>query len=182
MGLLILGVLLWSAAHLLKRLAPRVRQGWGAAGKPLMALMVLISVVLMTLGYQQASGPVWWGRQTPWVGINNLLVYLGFYVIAGSLIGARVAGVIRHPQLTALKAWAVAHLMVNGDLPSLILFGGLLAWAVIEVIVINRQDGKPPLAKPAHSLARELGAVVITLLVYAGVSYVHAFLGYPVHG
>lgn len=182
MGLLILGVLLWSAAHLLKRLAPGLRQALGAAGKPAMALLVVVSVVLMTLGYQQASGPIWWGRHTPWVGVNNLLVYLGFYVIAGSLIGARVAGVIRHPQLTAVKAWAVAHIMVNGDLPSLVLFGGLLAWAVIEVIVINRQDGKPPLVKPAPSLAREMGAVVITLLIYAGVSYVHAFLGYPVHG
>ena len=47
---------------------------------------------------------------------------------------------MRHPQLTAVKIWAVAHLLVNGDLASLVLFGGLLAWAVVEVIVINRSE------------------------------------------
>ena len=48
-----------------------------------MAVLLVASVVLMTLGYQQASTTVWWGRQTPWVGVNNVLVYLGFYFIAG---------------------------------------------------------------------------------------------------
>ena len=58
-------------------------------------------------------------------------------------MGARVVGVIRHPQLTAVKLWAVAHLLVNGDSASLLLFGGLLVWAVLEVVIINKQDGKP---------------------------------------
>lgn len=176
------GVLLWSAAHLFKRVAPRARAGLGNAGRPLMALLLLASVVMMTVGYQQASTTVWWGRQTPWVGVNNVLVYLGFYFIAGSQVGARVAGVIRHPQLTAVKLWAVAHFLVNGDSASLILFGGLLLWAVLEVIIINQQDGKQPLTKPQPSLSREFAAIAITLLLYGVTAYVHGWLGYPVHG
>ena len=176
------GVLLWSGAHLFKRIAPDARARLGNAGRPLMALLLLTSVVLMTLGYQQASTTVWWGRQTAWVGVNNLLVYLGFYLIAGSQVGARVAGVIRHPQLTAVKLWAVAHLLVNGDSASLLLFGGLLVWAVLEVVIINKQDGKPQLGKPQPSLPRELAAIAITLLIYGVTAYVHGWLGYPVHG
>jgi len=84
------GVFLWSAAHLFKRVAPEARARLGNAGRPLMALLLLASVVMMTLGYQQASTTVWWGRQTAWVGANNVLVYLGFYLIAGSQVGARV--------------------------------------------------------------------------------------------
>ena len=148
MMMLTSGVLLWSGAHLFKRIAPDVRNRLGNSGRPLIALLLLGSVVLMTWGYQQADASVWWGRQTVWVGVNNLLVYLGFYCIAGSWVRARVAGVIRHPQLTAIKLWAVAHLFVNGDSRSFVLFGGLLVWSVIEVILINKNEGKLPLSKP----------------------------------
>ena len=179
---LVSGVLLWSGAHLFKRIAPEARARLGNAGRPLVALLLLVSVVMMVMGYQQAATTVWWGRQTPWVGVNNVLVYLGFYFIVGSNLGARVAGVIRHPQLTAIKLWSLAHLLVNGDSASLILFGGLLVWAVLEVVIINQQDGKPQLSKPTPSLIRELGAVAITLTLYGVVAYIHGMLGYPVHG
>ena len=78
--------------------------------------------------------------------------------------------------------WSLAHLLVNGDSASLILFGGLLVWAVLEVVIINQQDGKPQLSKPTPSLIRELGAVAITLTLYGVVAYIHGMLGYPVHG
>ena len=176
------GALLWSGAHLFKRIAPEARAGLGNTGRPLMALLLLASVVLMTLGYQQASSTVWWGRQTAWVGVNNVLVYLGFYCIAGSQVGAWVAGVIRHPQLTAVKLWALAHLLMNCDSASLLLFGSLLVWAVLEVVIINKQDGKHRLSKPQPSLPREFAAIAITLLIYGLMAYVHGWLGYPVHG
>lgn len=176
------GALLWSGAHLFKRIAPDARARLGNTGRPLVVLLLLASVVLMTLGYQQASTNMWWGRQTAWIGVNNVLVYLGFYCIAGSQVGARVAGVIRHPQLTAVKLWALAHLLVNGDSASLLLFGGLLAWSVLEVVIINKQDGKLRLSKPQPSVPREFAAIAITMLIYAATAYVHGWLGYPVHG
>ncbi len=83
MGWLGSGVLLWSLAHLLKRVAPGWRARLGSAGRPLVAVSIVLSVVLMILGYQQAEGPVWWGRQSALVGINNLLVLIGFYMISG---------------------------------------------------------------------------------------------------
>lgn len=182
MGWLGSGVLLWSLAHLLKRVAPGWRSRLGSAGRPLIAVSIVLSVVLMVLGYQQAEGPLWWGRQSALVGINNLLVLIGFYIIAGSIIGARISRFVRHPQLTAIKLWAVAHLLVNGDLASLTLFGGLLIWAVLAVILLNRQEETPVLEQAPIAWAPEVGALSAAIVVYGLVGYAHGWLGYPVHG
>ena len=182
MTLLILGVALWWAAHLFKRVAPDARAGMGNAGKGLVAVAVLASVVMMYFGYgaAKASADVWWGRNPALVGINNLLMVLAVYLYAASGTGAALARKIRHPQLTAVKTWAVAHLLVNGDLPSVILFGGLLAWAVVSVIVINRaqRDWTPPVAKPGA----EVKAVVGTVVVLVAIMLVHNWLGYQPWG
>jgi uncharacterized membrane protein len=182
MGWLGSGVLLWSLAHLLKRVAPGWRARLGSAGRPLVAVSIVLSVVLMVLGYQQAEGPLWWGRQSALVGINNLLVLIGFYMIAGSIIGARISRFIRHPQLTAIKLWAIAHLLVNGDLASLILFGGLLIWAVLTVMLINRQEKSPVQEQGSIAWLREAGALSAAIVIYGLVGYAHGWLGYPVHG
>lgn len=182
MGWLGSGVLLWSLAHLLKRVAPRWRARLGSAGRPLVAVSIVLSVVLMVLGYQQAEGPLWWGRQSALVGINNLLVLIGFYMISGSIIGARISRFIRHPQLTAIKLWAIAHLLVNGDLASLILFGGLLIWAVLTVMLINRQEKSPVQEQGSIAWLREAGALSAAIVIYGLVGYAHGWLGYPVHG
>jgi uncharacterized membrane protein len=185
MTLLILGVLLWWAAHLTKRLAPSFRASltdrMGEGSKGLFAVLILLSVVLMTLGYQRYTGTFYWGRNAALVGINNLLMVLAVYLYAASGLRTRITGIIRHPQLTGFKAWAVAHLLVNGDTASFILFGGLLAWAVVEVIVINRQTERP--APPdSYPMANEIKAIVGTIVVFAVISGVHIWLGYNPFG
>ena len=182
MGWLGSGVLLWSVAHLLKRVAPTWRSRMGRAGRPLVALSIIGSVVLMTFGYQQVDGTVWWVRQSGLVGINNLLVLVGFYIIASSLTGAHITRFVRHPQLTAIKLWAVAHLLVNGDLASLILFGGLLIWAVLAAVLINRQDDRPVREQRPIVWVREMGAFSAAIVIYGLVGFAHGMLGYPVHG
>ena len=185
MTLLILGVLLWSAAHLTKRLAPGLRAGltekMGEASKGVFAVLILLSIVLMTLGYKGYTGEVYWTRNAALVGINNLLMVLAVYLYAASGLKTRITGVIRHPQLTGFKAWAVAHLLVNGDTASFILFGGLLAWAVVEVIVINRQTERP--APPeSYPAANEVKALVGTVIVFAVIAGVHIWTGYNPFG
>jgi uncharacterized membrane protein len=182
---LILGLALWVAAHLFKRLAPDARASLGdGPAKGLVAVALLISIVLMVYGYRHADGAVFWGRSPALTGINNLLMVLAFYVFGASAAkGAKVwlGTKIRHPQLTAVKIWALAHLLVNGDVPSFVLFGGLLAWAVVEVIVINRAEG--PWAPPAQApLKKELVLLGVTVVLFAVVSGVHMWLGYPPFG
>ena len=176
MTLIILGLILWSGAHLFKRLAPEARARMGEGGKGAVALASVAAIVLMVIGYRMADGPVWWGRNSALVGINNLLMVFAFYLFAASGAKTAITRKIRHPQLTAVKVWAVAHILVNGDLPSLVLFGGLLAWAVVEVIVINRSV---PNWEPAHPVPvkKEVTAVVATLVVTVVVMVIHHWLG-----
>lgn len=175
------GVLLWSIAHLFKRLAPSTREGMGDGGKLVVTLAVFGSIALMVAGYQSATGTVWWVRQPTWELANNALMLLAFYLMAASSLKVKVTSVVRHPQLTAIKAWSVGHLLVNGDAPSVVLFGGLLAWAVISVILINRQDGKDPLPAVEVSALREILAIVASAALYFGVVQAHGYLGYPVY-
>jgi uncharacterized membrane protein len=182
MTLLILGLALWWAAHLFKRLAPDARARLGDPGKGIVAVAVLASVVMMYFGYGSAreTADVWWGRNPALVGINNLLMVLAVYLYAASGVRSALARKIRHPQLTAVKTWALAHLLVNGDLPSLVLFGGLLAWAVVSVILINRaqREWTPPVAKPGAEWKAIVGTVVVTVVVML----IHNWLGYQPWG
>jgi uncharacterized membrane protein len=174
---MILGLLLWSAAHLFKRLAPAAREGMGDRGKGLVAVAVVASVVLMVIGYRAwDSGVYFWNRSAALVGINNLLMLLAIYLYAASGMKTRITGVIRHPQLTAVKVWAVAHILANGDLESLVLFGSLLAWAVVEVILINR--AQPQWTRPAPApMGKEIGAIVGAVVVTVALGYVHVWFG-----
>lgn len=182
MLMLTLGVALWSVAHLFKRLAPAARDGMGDLGKLVVTVALIGSLVMMISGYQDASGPVWWGRQPLWVSVSNILMLYAFYMMVASSMKVRITSMVRHPQLTAIKAWSVSHLLVNGDLPSLILFGGLLGWAVVSVIIINRQDGKDAMTGGNPGWSREALAVLVSVGLYGAVAHAHAYLGYPVHG
>jgi uncharacterized membrane protein len=173
---LILGVLLWSGAHLWKRLAPASRGRMGDRGKGIVALGSLLGIVLMVIGYRTAEGPVWWGRTPATTGINNLLVLVAFYLAASSGMKTRAMRALRHPLLFGVMVWAVAHLLVNGDLPSLVLFGGLLAWAILEVVLINRAE--PLWVRPAPApIGKEIGAVVGAVVVLVVVGYIHGLIG-----
>ena len=187
MILLILGLLLWWATHLVKVLAPGQRAaavsrlGEGA-WKGLIALLTLGALALMIIGYQRAALiPVW--TPPPWLWhVNNLLMALAVFVFIAGSFASPVRRRIRHPQLTGVKIWTVAHLLVNGDLASIVLFGGLLAWAVVAVIGTNRRDGpRGPLPEATSTgLVAHIG---VSVIVFAAVVWLHGLLGpWPLPG
>lgn len=178
---LILGLALWAIAHFWKRAAPAHRAGFGDKGKGIVALTLVVAIVLMVIGYRGWDGTFYWGRSPMMTGINNLLMLFSFYLFAASGSKARITRVIRHPQLTAVIVWCVAHLLVNGDTPSFVLFGGLLVWAAAEIVVINRAE---PDWTPAHDVPvrKEVSAVIATVVVFAIVAAIHAWLGYNPFG
>ncbi len=181
MTLLVAGVLLWSFAHLFKRIAPRIRASLGMAGKGLVAIAVLLSVWMMVTGYSSVENIFYWGRNPALAGINNLLMLFAVYLMVISLVATALRRKIRNPQLTAVKVWALAHLLVNGDLASFVLFGGLLAWAVVSVILIKRQEGISNVQIQSTKVKEAL-ALLATLLAYGGIALIHLKLGYPVFG
>lgn len=176
MAILILGVALWWAAHLYKRLAPDHRARMGDAGKGAVTAALALAVILMVVGYGRADGAFFWGPSPALVGINNLLVLVAFYLFAASGMKTRVTAYTRHPMLWGFSLWAVAHLLVNGDTPSFVLFGGLLAWALTEMVVINRASPwtRPAGPFPARKEAMAAAGAVIVMLV---VGLVHGWIG-----
>lgn len=177
MILLILGLLLWVSAHLFKRMAPGPRAAMGDRGRLYATVAIFASLAMMILGYRGAETVILWYPPPFTWHINNTLMLLAVYLYAASGLKTWITTKIRHPQLTAVKTWAVAHLLVNGDLASLVLFGGLLAWAVVSVIVINRANRQWTRPAPAGA-AKEAMAVVGTLAVFAVIVAIHTWLGY----
>lgn len=175
MTLLILGLALWAVAHVFKRVAPGPRAAMGPAGKGAVALAIVASVVLMIFGYRGAETVDLWYPPTWLTHVNNLLMFLAFFFYAADGMKAGFVARMRHPQLTGFKTWAIAHLLVNGDLASVILFGGLLAWAVVTVIVINRSQPQwtPKTPKPG-AMPKAIGATLVTVVV---VMLTHNWLG-----
>lgn len=176
MALLILGLLLWSGMHLFKALAPQARTriveriGF-APYRVLFALLLVAALVLIILGWR-ATPPV--SLWLPPVGlrhVTHLLMPIAVIGFLSSRLPTDIKQVIRHPQLAGVKLWAFAHLLANGEQRSVILFGGLLAWAVAEMIVINRRDGawqKPPRVGWGRTLASAaFGLIVTALLIWA---------------
>ncbi|MEL6996787.1 MAG: NnrU family protein [Pseudomonadota bacterium] len=181
MTLLILGLILWFATHLLAIKAPAARAGLTNAvgelpSKGIMAVLTLASVVLMVKGYQGADYIELWLAPPFLTHLNNLLMLVAIFVFIAGNMPSVIRNKIRHPQLAAAKIWALAHLLVNGDVASVILFGGILAWAVIALIGTNKRDGKPPLEKKATMLGLGIHAVV-ALVAYVVVGYIHMWAG-----
>lgn len=184
---LILGLALWSAAHLFKRVAPGPRaalqEKMGDASKAIFAVALVAAVALMVIGYRGNMAPVLYTSPGWMVHLNNTLMVLAIAFFGLGHSKSRARQLFRHPQLYGFKTWAVAHLLVNGDLASVVLFGGLLAWAVFEVIVLNRAE--PRTTWRGGSLAGDIRFAVITLVVYLAVAGVHVWLGvwpFPVAG
>lgn len=175
---LVLGVALWWGAHLWKRVSPDSRARFGDRGKGIVAGLLVLSIVLMVVGYRGASGAFWWGPSPALVGINNLLVLIAFYLFAASGAKSRLGVRFRHPQLTGFSLWAFAHLLTNGDLPSLVLFGGLLAWALVEIALINRAEPHWSPSTQPIPLRKEVTTAISAVVVYFVVALIHGWLGY----
>lgn len=176
MILLTAGVALWWLAHLFKRLAPGPRAAFGDRAKGVIAVLLVVAVALMVVGYKQAEFvPVW--DPPPFLRhLNNLLMLVAFYMYAASGMKTAVTRWIRHPQLTGFAIWAVAHLLVNGDRASVVLFGGLLIWALLSMALINRAVPRPA-PPPKAPVGKEFGAVAGAVVVTGIVGLIHGWIG-----
>lgn len=184
MLLLICGILLWSLVHLSKSLAPGVRAGLSGrigdnAYKGLFSLLIVFSLVLIVLGWRGSVplpgyDPPQWGRI-----VAVALMVPALILFFASNLPTNLKRLLRHPQLTGVTMWAVAHLLSNGDRRSLVLFGGFALWCIAEIIFINRRDGAwtRPAAVP---IINDLKPVAIGIGAFALLAWVHPyFAGVP---
>ncbi|MCP4002644.1 MAG: NnrU protein [bacterium] len=176
---LLLGVLLWSGAHLLPSAGAsqraRLIERLGQAYQGLFALTILVSMGLMIFGWRSTvPSPVYgapgWSRT-----VAPILVFGALFLFAVAGLPSNFKRLVRHPQLTAVATWSVAHLVANGDLRSLVLFGGLGAWAIVAIHFINRRDGawqKPDPLPMAGEWKPLVGAIVVFGILHA----VHVYI------
>ena len=185
MALLLLGLFLFYGAHLLASvLAPRLRSWRERRGegpvKGVIALAILAGLVLIVLGWRSAV-PQGIYAPPPELRLPALvLLVIAVWLFAVASRPSALKRVLRHPQLTGLLLWCIAHLMVNGDSRSLLLFGSMGVWSVAEMLLINRRDGAyTPPAMPG--LGADIVTAVIAVALFLLLVLVHPWLaGVPV--
>lgn len=175
MDFLVIGMILWITIHLLpvsfvgirRRLVDKLGL---MPYKGLFALSILGSVTLMVLGWQSIEsitflydlGPT--GRL-----IGLVLLIIGFVLIASSKIKNNINRIIRHPELTGVSCWALAHLLMNGEQRAVILFGGFFVWAIATIFLLNKRDGTfvPPAPQLPHKSILTVAVGFVMLIVLA---------------
>jgi uncharacterized membrane protein len=135
--------------------------------KGLYALVSIVGFILIVWGYGQARqepillyAPPVWTRH-----LSALLMLPVFPLILAAYLPGRIKAALKHPMLAAVKFWALSHLIANGMLADVVLFGSFLAWAVADRISFKRRVVRPiPTAPP--SKMNDVIAVVVGLVIY----------------
>ena len=138
--------------------------------KILYALLSLVGLGLLIYGYgdYRTAGviPVWqppaWTRH-----IAFLLMLVALVLLPAAYIPSHIKAAVKHPMITAVKTWAFAHLLVRGDLGSILLFAAFLAWGVTARISMKRRGGPAPVAPPGWR--NDIIVIAVGLALYAGV-------------
>jgi uncharacterized membrane protein len=173
MPLLIVGLVLFLGVHSVAFAAPALRartiQRLGeGAWKGLYALVSLIGFVLICYGFGSARAtatvlysPPAWARHAAMVFMLPV-----FPLLLAAYLPGRIKSAAKHPMLAAVKFWAFAHLLANGSLADVLLFGGFLGWAVMDRISLKR---RPPQSVRTAPPGRwnDVIAVVAGLAIYA---------------
>jgi uncharacterized membrane protein len=172
MGLMILGLVLFLGIHSVAIVSPGLRAGVSSrlgegAWKGLYSLVSLAGLVLIVYGFGLArqdgivlySPPLWLRRAA------LLLMLPVFPLIIAAYLPGRIKSAAKHPMLASVKFWALAHLLANGLLADVVLFGAFLAWAVADRISLKR---RAPRALPTAPAGRwnDAIAVVLGLAIY----------------
>ena len=180
MTLLIAGLLVWSLVHFIPTLAIPLKQNltdrFGANGyKLIFTALILLALAMIVFGWRSIEPTFLY--LLPY-GLNHLfmlLILIAFILFGASHYQTRIKSFIRHPQLTGVALWATAHLLLNGDSRSVVLFGGLGVWAVLEMILINRKEGA--WVKPAApGWAQEFKGLAISLVIFVVVALIHPYI------
>ena len=172
MSILILGLILFLGIHSVSIVNARWRDGMAARmgemrWQGLFALVAIAGFALIVWGYGLArQAPVLVYVPPPWLRhLSMLLLVFVFPLFLAAYLPGRIQRLTKHPMLVATKLWAVAHLLANGVLADVVLFGSFLAWAVADRVSLKRREPRPVPAAPA-SRWNDLIAVVAGLGLY----------------
>ena len=137
--------------------------------------MSLVGLALMVWGFARYRATGWidvWHPPVAFKHITEALMLPAVILVVASYIRGRIYTTLKHPMLAGVKLWAAAHLLANGDLGSIILFGSFLAWAVFDRISLkHRTDaGAPPI--PVGGRSNDLIAIAVGVVAYLALGFV----------
>ncbi len=191
LALMLLGLALFMGAHVFTTMRDARASALALLGEPgykaIYGLVSLAGLVLISWGFSQYRATGWINVWYPPVAFKHLTLALmlpASIMIVAAYIRGRIYLTLKHPMLTAVKLWALAHLLANGDLGSIILFGSFLAWAVYDRISLkHRTDaGGPPI--PVGGIQNDLIAIAVGVVVYLALAFAFhpVVIGVPVVG
>ena len=173
MNYFLAGLLLFFGIHSLAIVAPAAREravlrlGDGP-WKGIFALVSIAGFWMIVHGYGVTRGhvPVLYSPPPALHYVAALLMLPVFPLLCATYLPGRIKAAVKHPTLTATKAWALAHLLVNGSLVDVLLFGSFLAWAVADRIAANKRTVPRKLPGAPPSTANDFIAVAAGLAIY----------------
>ena len=175
MTVLILGLAIFLGAHSVRIFA----DGWRTAQlarlgermwKGLYSVAAAIGFVLIIWGYHSAQAqPIVIWSPPHWLRlVGALLTIPAFVLLAAAYVpGNRIKAAVGHPMVAGVKLWAFAHLLANGTLAAIVLFGAFLVWAIADFRSARRRDRAAGTHYPAGTTARDAVAVVAGLAAWA---------------
>jgi uncharacterized membrane protein len=186
MFLLLLGLVIFLGVHLLPTQA-EARNGlvnsYGEGPyKGVFSLIALVGLALIVFGYHKVQvmpgknpvlwTPPFWGRH-----LTLTLMLPVFVLLLAAHLPGRISNAVKHPMITAVKLWALAHLFVRGDAASLLLFLSFLGWAIFDRISLKRREQAGLVVRSPGSITNDIIALVGGLVLYGlFVKWGHAWL------
>jgi uncharacterized membrane protein len=147
----------------------------------------LVGLVLIVWGFAHYRATGWievWSPPSSLKHLTTALMLPAVILVVAAYIRGRIYTAVKHPMLSGVKLWAFGHLLANGDLGGIILFGSFLGWAVFDRISLKRRTdtGGPPI--PVGGITNDLIAVAVGIVAYLALAFAFhpVVIGVPVIG
>jgi uncharacterized membrane protein len=190
LSVLVLGLLAFLGTHIFASFrsarADMIARMGLHAYRGVFALVSLAGLALIVWGYGQYRAHEWIQVWSPPGFMRHITVGLMLFAVVflvAAFFPSHIKTRLKHPMLASIKTWAFAHLLSNGDLGSILLFGTFLAWGVYDRIAVKRRGDLGPQTAPA-GWTNDAIVVVLGVVVYLALGYVFhpAVIGVPVFG
>jgi uncharacterized membrane protein len=193
LAVLVLGLVIFLGAHLFVTMRDARASAIARMGnlyRLLFALVSALGLVLIVWGYGLYRQTGWIDVWSPPLFMRHIalsLMWFSVVLILAAYLPGHIKAKVKHPMLAGIKIWAFAHLLSNGDLGSILLFGSFLAWAVYARIAVKKREARGDVTKVGmvdRGWVNDVLAVGLGTVIYLSLAYVFhpAVIGVPVFG